>query len=220
MKNQYFGDQNDYFKYDLLIFLAEQLAGIKRLSIVWMLTEDDGSQDGNKRRYLVGTFRDTLHEFLQNPESCDPGISHLKDYFEKRSFGFEFRSYGDGLESGEFKNEKREQYFAGIPEQDLKSALVFIDLDNGLEPRSGGGRDGSKYVKLSDLKFLFDRMDRKSVLVIYQHLPRMHRKLFLYSLHRDLRECLNCPVPASITDNQVAFLIPLRANNIETPYCL
>jgi hypothetical protein len=36
MKNQYFGDHNDFFKYDLLIFLAEaeQLAGIQRLSVI------------------------------------------------------------------------------------------------------------------------------------------------------------------------------------------
>ena len=53
VKNQYFGDRNDFFKYDLLIFLAEHLAA-KKLSIVWMRTEDDGSQDGGKINYERG----------------------------------------------------------------------------------------------------------------------------------------------------------------------
>jgi hypothetical protein len=207
LKNQYFGDRNDYFKYDLLIFLAEELKGIERLSAVWMLTKNDKSQDGNKRRYPTGTFRDSLHEFLQNPEHPDRKVSLLKKYFEKRPSGFEFHSYRDDLESGEFRDENRDQYFAGIPDQDLKAALIFIDPDNGLQPRSEGGRDKSKYVKLSDLDTLLGRMDKKSIAVIYQHLPRMHRKLFLYGLQRDLKESLQCPIPISITDNQVAFLM-------------
>jgi hypothetical protein len=53
VKNQCFGDRNDYFKYDLLIFLAEQLV-TKRLSVVWMLTPNDGSQDGGKVAYPWG----------------------------------------------------------------------------------------------------------------------------------------------------------------------
>jgi hypothetical protein len=211
LKNQYFGDQNDYFKYDLLIFLAEGLSGLKRLSAIWMLTANDKSNDGGKRGYPTGKFRDSLHEFLQNPEHPERKVSRLKNYFEKRSFGFEFHSYRDDLESGEFRDENRDQYFAEIPDEFLKSALVFIDPDNGLEPRAGGGKDKSKYVKLSDLDTLLGRMDTKSIAVIYQHLPRMHRKLFLYGLQRDLKQNLKdfqrCPVPISIHNNQIAFLI-------------
>ena len=50
-------------------------------------------------------------------------------------------------------------------------------------------------------------MSSDSFLVIYQHLPRIDRKYFLYGLYRDLKECLDSPVPISITDNQVAFLM-------------
>jgi hypothetical protein len=213
MKNQYFGDQNDYFKYDLLIFLAEQLAGIKRLTMVWLLTSEDKSGDGGKRGYPTGTYRDTLHEFLESSNTRNRKVSFLKDYIKKPQFSFEFCSYGDELKSDEFKDDDREAYFARISPKCLKSAIVFLDPDNGLEPKSGSGRNGSKYVKLSDLKLLFSRMDKKSVIVVYQHLPRMHRKLFLYGLHRDLKECLNCPVPISITNNQIAFLVLANQKN-------
>jgi len=66
MKNQYFADQNDFFKYDLLLFLAEQLAGIERLSVIWMLTGDDNSQDGGKTHYQRGTGEVGLYHFLNN----------------------------------------------------------------------------------------------------------------------------------------------------------
>jgi hypothetical protein len=48
MKNQYFGDRNDYFKFDLLAFLCDSLPGVQRLTVLWLLTQDDGSGDGRK----------------------------------------------------------------------------------------------------------------------------------------------------------------------------
>ena len=50
MKNQYFGDINDYRKYGLLRLL--QSTGNGRLLVAWMLTPDDGSRDGGRRSYL------------------------------------------------------------------------------------------------------------------------------------------------------------------------
>jgi hypothetical protein len=43
MKDQYFGDVNDYLKYGLLRCFAE--AGW-RVGVCWMLTPDDGGRDG------------------------------------------------------------------------------------------------------------------------------------------------------------------------------
>ena len=50
MKDQYFGDINDYRKYGLLriIIRASQLPVI----VAWMLTPDDGSTDGKFTAYL------------------------------------------------------------------------------------------------------------------------------------------------------------------------
>ena len=50
MKNQYFGDINDYRKYGLL--RALQSSGEFRLLVAWMLTPDDGGRDGRFRSYL------------------------------------------------------------------------------------------------------------------------------------------------------------------------
>ena len=43
MKNQYFGDRRDYFKYDVLERLAADLSQVQWLTCLWMLTAPDGS---------------------------------------------------------------------------------------------------------------------------------------------------------------------------------
>jgi hypothetical protein len=50
MKDQYFGDINDYRKYGLLRSIASA-AGFRML-VAWMLTHDDGSNDGQFVFYL------------------------------------------------------------------------------------------------------------------------------------------------------------------------
>jgi hypothetical protein len=50
-------------------------------------------------------------------------------------------------------------------------------------------------------------MGNTSILVIYQHLPRVHRKLFLYSTFSRLVEKLDCSMPVSIRDNLISFII-------------
>jgi hypothetical protein len=50
MKNQYFGDINDYRRYGLL--RALQSTGDGSVLVAWMLTPDDGGRDGRSRSYL------------------------------------------------------------------------------------------------------------------------------------------------------------------------
>ena len=50
MKNQYFGDINDYRKYGLI--RALQAEAQLRALVAWMLTPNDGRRDGGLRSYL------------------------------------------------------------------------------------------------------------------------------------------------------------------------
>jgi hypothetical protein len=50
MKNQYFADINDYFKYSLLRIFAGN--GEMKIAVCWMLTENDGKTDGKYVSYL------------------------------------------------------------------------------------------------------------------------------------------------------------------------
>jgi hypothetical protein len=51
VKNQYFGDVNDYRKYGLLRTLSGN--GQYRIGVCWMLTADDGRTDGRFTGYLA-----------------------------------------------------------------------------------------------------------------------------------------------------------------------
>ena len=51
MKNQYFGDVNDYRKYGLLRILTG--FGSMTSCVCWMLTADDGRPDGGQVDYLL-----------------------------------------------------------------------------------------------------------------------------------------------------------------------
>ena len=62
MKDQYFGDLNDYRKYGLLRMLAD--AGSFRIGVCWMLTPPDGRRDGSRLRYLEQPERFRTHDPL------------------------------------------------------------------------------------------------------------------------------------------------------------
>ena len=168
MKNQYFGDRNDYFKYDLLISLAGHLAA-KRLSIIWMLTEDDDSQHGEKTRYARGAGNSRLYQFLRR--SVDEGtrnVSKLRGFLQEAGCEFEYCPYG---EERLFAHQDRHSYFGQIPNENFASSVLFVDPDIGLEARSMGAKDGPRYVTYDEVASIYGRMEAASVLVIYQHLP-------------------------------------------------
>ncbi len=60
MKNQYFGDINDYRKYGLLRSII-RATGL-RLLVAWMLTPDDGSTDGKFISYLQQSKKWSEHD--------------------------------------------------------------------------------------------------------------------------------------------------------------
>lgn len=62
MKDQYFGDLNDYRKYGLLRALA---AGDSlKIGVCWMLTPPDGRRDGSRLRYFEQPERFRAHDPL------------------------------------------------------------------------------------------------------------------------------------------------------------
>ncbi len=176
MKNQYFGDRNDYFKYDLCIFLTENLPRIKRFTFIPMLTADDGGQDGAKIKYSMGVGRESLYRFLQ--ECLGDGrreVVRLREYIRKPHIQFDYCPYGDTLEM-EFTHATRDNYFEQIPPSSLQSAVILVDPDNGLEVKTSRPGNLHKYIRYSEARVLFTRMSRDSVLVLYQHLPQSSGK--------------------------------------------
>ena len=64
MKNQYFGDRRDLFKYDLLLDVVES-HGANRLTFVPMLTPNDDSGEGRLTQSDSRGRRVAVFEFLK-----------------------------------------------------------------------------------------------------------------------------------------------------------
>jgi hypothetical protein len=126
VKQQYFGDARDYFKYDVLDRLASDLGGIERLTCLWMLTAPDGTGQG-RVPFTDDPELPTLTEFFRGRlASSDPArrrVGEMRSYFADRPFAFV--SYRDDWE--DFGPGTRAGYFAGVPDWALRRAVVFFD---------------------------------------------------------------------------------------------
>jgi hypothetical protein len=130
MKNQYFGDRNDFFKYDLVLNLIEKIENLKCFTFIPMLTEDDGSSDGALTIYN-GSRRKELDDFLKDCiKKSDRKVKNLRSFMSKYE-QIEYRPYKD---DEYFLHAEREQYFDSIHSSILNESVILIDpkVDSGV----------------------------------------------------------------------------------------
>jgi hypothetical protein len=177
MKNQYFGDVNDYKKYGILRILQKAFPDDK-IAICWMLTPDDGSSDGKK----LGHFNNKKNERRCDPDLFDllhkstilnkqRSVSEAEEIFPADSVVFFKEIISDDMK-------KREQYFSNLKHSATGCKLMFFDPDIGIAPASiiKGRKDSSMYIYSDEIKDFYG--SDKSVL-IYQHFPRIERTAFI-----------------------------------------
>ncbi len=205
MKNQYFGDINDYYKYGLLRGLIGD--GELSLSVCWMLTENDGSKHGNEIGYLHKPFEyrhrdpdiyDALRKAVIDEEKRDVGVIEQSGLLGDVSFHRELLT-DDAT--------KRVQYFEEACETFRGADLVFFDPDTGLEIDSTkwGRRKSRCYLYWRELAATFAA--GHSVLV-YQHFP--HEKHDQCVMRKKAQIILHTPTTSVIpfeTDDVVFLLL-------------
>jgi hypothetical protein len=212
MKNQYFGDINDYRKYGLLRSL--QSDGHGTLLVAWMLTPDDGGRDGGLRSYLdapviwrkydIELF-DGLGGMLRT--ATQPFVSLIKE----SGLLPRAKYYSSMVPDRRFE---RDIWFKGLLRAASKADLVFLDPDNGIEvPSKPIGRKGSsKYVSWQEIKILWDS---GCSLLIYQHFTREHRDTFTRRLLFELREHTGAPFSEAFRTPHVLFLLAAQERHAE-----
>jgi AIG2 family protein len=206
MKNQYFADERDLFKYDLLLELMQSMPSLTRLVLIPMLTADDGRRDGNRVSYDAGGFRAEVHAFLQDRlRAGERDLTKLRSFFANRPFEY-VPHLDDTLFSGD-----RDEYFARIHDDKLQNALVFFDPDNGLEPAGGFTRAHLRYGELAGV---LARAGPKSVGVVIQFLPRRDRVVFFEEATRAMRKLLPDAGLLGVERGALAFLIVVRNAHI------
>ncbi len=204
MKNQYFGDINDYRKYGLLRILAA--GGNNCIAVCWMRTEDNARSDGKFTGYL------------RNPDawrSYDPGLFDFlyKTVGVKKERDINSVSRARLIPSASYftsllTDGNREEYFARFDQQLRQRQILFFDPDNGMEVRSvpKGKKGSQKYLYWREAEHFYSRGHS---LLIYQHYPRMERERFIILRAADIFAMLRVPVVYSFkTPKVVFFLIP------------
>jgi hypothetical protein len=203
MKNQYFGDVNDYRKYGLLRHLDQ--SGFKRIAIAWMLTPDDGSSDGRFRAYLDAPARFAGYD----PHLYDTRRSLLSDV--RPAVGL---LEGTALLSSAFfysapvpdRCSERMEWRRGLFKAAGDAELVFVDPDNGIEVKSRpiGRKGSSKYVAWDELTGLWQA--GYSILV-YQHFRREERGSFARRLAAEFAERTGAGLVEAFRTPHVLFLL-------------
>jgi len=203
MKNQYFGDINDYRKYGLLRGLAD--AGLS-IGVCWLLTEDDGQGDGELRRYLAKPS----HWRRYDPELYDR-LQRLRHPGVQRDLrhAAEWELVPGAIYFDEIVTDtegQRDAYFDAAFEALHGSDVIFFDPDIGIEvPSTGRGKRGSaSYIYWTELRKAY--VSGHSVLV-YQHFPRVERARFVPFLAGRLGDELGARQVAGFTTPHVAFFL-------------
>jgi hypothetical protein len=217
----FFGDARDLFKFDLVRHIMKAFPDLASFTFIPMLTEDDppSGQKTARTRDLglalkkgkAGTQNRNLMEDMGRLQEIDDDLSYfhgIQSYFKKENI------LVDVLHRDTFSHELRENYFRKVFENFPKNSLIFLDPDTGLEVKNPTQR----HLLYDEVKRIFDRMDHQSVLMIYQHLPRVIRNGYIKKRCRELA-ALTHSRPETITDNEIVFFILTKNPRHKTRLC-
>jgi len=203
VKNQYFGDVNDYLKYGLLRCFSD---AAWRIGVCWMLTPDDGSSGGGKIGYLSkgGVWRshdpflfDALSSAISAGAPRDVGVVEGGSLIPNASF------FSRAVPDNKLT---RSAWFESALDALSSSDLLFFDPDNGLEVRCKppGGRDSIKYLYWSEVRLAWER---GASLLIYQHFTHQKRQAFINRLKGQLEREAAGAVVTPLRGANVLFLL-------------
>ncbi len=211
---KYFGDDRDYFKYDLITTIF-QCSSLRRYVFVPMLTEPRFDNEGSTLPRNFGDKSDDLREFISgcNCKSLKHWETWLSRYVE---------SYAtiEPVDETFFSDQMRNEYWTLFrPIIGQSDALVFVDPDTGLETGSPSylqraGRE--KYILSRELVSLIGRIDSSSVLMLYQHLSRDSRK-HTASVERKLeqvRQADRTALVCAYRERDLAFLFVSKTQSL------
>jgi hypothetical protein len=205
MKNQYFGDINDYRKYGLIRCIIN--AGNFRILVAWMLTPDDGSTDGKLTQYLSkpDQWQNFDPELYKGIQALINSNSHRKvELIEHTNLLPNAKYFSDIVPDTNV--EERTNWTQKLIDISEDANLIFIDPDNGIEVNSKpyGRKHSSKFLYWREINDLWSR--GKSLLV-YQHFRREKRQVFIRRmLHEFQHHTDGSFVEAFSTPNVVFFL--------------
>ena len=220
MNRQFFGDTRDLFKYDLVRHIMKALPLFDSFTFIPMLTEETESAKGKKssardlekawKAGRAGSQNRDLMEHMVRLQEIDSDLEYFQTigaYFKKENI------LADILHKHPFTHEKRDKYFENIIARLPKKSLIFLDPDVGLEE----SKPSKKHLLFDEVKNIYDTMDTKSVLMIYQHFPRENHEGYIHRRCIDLQN-LTGSSAISITDNEIVFFFIVKNGKLRESF--
>jgi GxxExxY protein len=205
MKNQFFGDKRDLFKFHLALHIMESIPQLKTFTYVPMLTPNNESGHGSLTDYPRPPCHADLHQFLQQAVQGDRNIQSLREFFKNRSF--RYQPYQD---STYFVQDSRNAYFQDIPAENLRDALILLDPDVGLKAQAQGDR----HLRFDDVAGLCGRMNENSILTIFQFLFFPNDPQRIADIQTRLRSALPAAQVAECHQDQVVLFLLAKDNRV------
>src|SRR3989442_15062999 len=211
MKNQYFGDINDYRKYGLLRILAD--SGKLKIGICWMLTSDDKRSDGRRISYLQSPSKwsDYDKDLFEQLKDCVKKARDIRQA-ERHCLIPSAIYFTENLPD---QCDQRQVFFEKMLQRFKDRDLIFFDPDNGLEIKSKpkGRKHSSKYVYWDEVSSAFKQGHS---ILIYQHFPRnKKRKDFITEKAAVLRDRTSAAEVYSFRTPYTAFFLAVPEKQLE-----
>jgi len=181
MRDEFFGDDRDLFKWSHVLDLAEPDS---QIIYVPMCRPDDRLQ----RR--GGTLvREDVRRFFRE-DRMKSIIKIMPDRIVVPSWN----TYEDSARKSYFG--KVHALLAQVNSETRR--VVFVDPDTGMEPE---GTPSSKHIRVSSLAEIWGWLRKDDVLVIYQHAPQDRRKDWVTAKAQQVSEALGVP-PSDVQRRQ------------------
>jgi hypothetical protein len=212
VRNQFFGDINDYHKYGLLRTFVGN--GDVKLGVCWMLTPDDG-RHGDKIGYLNDPDRwrkydvellARLHEWLIVQQTRQVELIEQSDLLPAATY---YRALMPDQRS------KREAYFEEMLSALKGVDLIFFDPDNGLEVASKPykGKPSRNHLYFRELRSAFE--SGCSVLVI-QFFPFIEREKYIAHRVVEIKAQIGSDRVLGFCTANVVYFLVLHSAHSET----
>jgi len=203
MKNQYFGDTRDLFKYDLLEHLMDHFRP-RRFAFIAMLTKDDHTAHGLKRNYRstkAGFNNEELIRFLeQNSSGQEKDFTRIKKYYQQKKI--------DALiYDRPFTHKTRPAYFIEIPPEVLQAPLIFFDPDIGFRPKSSFDE---RHLEFFEFLYVVQQAYENSVIMTIQFYPRKKRAEYIKDKRSELKTATGLDF-LSLGTTEVLFLFTSKS---------
>jgi hypothetical protein len=215
MNISFSGDTRELFKFDLVRHLMKSFPDLDSFTFVPMLTDRDEKTTRKKSAKTelkkavaagkAGSQNRELMEHLGKMQEIEDDMDYfsgIQSYFRKENI------FVDILHKDRFSHEHRDNYFRKMFEKFPERSLIFLDPDTGLEVKNPTQR----HLLFDELRMIADRMDTRSILMIYQHFPRESHEGYVRERCLKIAEITGIK-PVSITDNVIVFF--LLAKNVK-----